>query len=104
MGGLGACVLTFCTGPARALLLTLLCWELSVHPCLSLLLAVPGLLADEHRLPPQPQSADSLTSLCRRCLLAFLQPLPGWSQIWGSASLWWLQEVRGSRHDREDRF
>lgn len=69
-------MLTFCTGPARALLLTLLCWELSVHPCLSLLLAVPGLLADEHRLPPQPQSTDSLTSLCRRCLLAFLQPLP----------------------------
>lgn len=46
------------------------------RPCLSLLLAVPGLLADEHRLPPQPQSTDSLTSLCRRCLLAFLQPLP----------------------------
>lgn len=74
------------------------------RPCLSLPLAVPELLADEHRLPPQPQSADNLTSLCRHCLLAFLQPLPGWSQIWGSASSWWLQEVRGSLHDREDRF
>lgn len=78
----------------KSFLLELLCWELSqplsVHAALiptsvCSLLNVQMLLADEHRVPtPAPESRQPDISQCRHCLLAFLQLLPGWSQIWGS--------------------
>lgn len=80
--------------PQKSFLLALLCWELSrplsVHAaliCTSVcsLLNVQRLLADEHRAPtPASERRQPDISQCRRRLLAFLQLLPDWSQIWGS--------------------